>query len=87
MIQIFIRDPPGDPQDSHWRPPRFSLETQNFCFKPPIFIGNLKIFIEDPKYHQLRPKLFVGDSNIFIWDLILFVLNPLETQRFSFENS
>ena len=39
--KIFI----GDIQDSHWRPPRFSLETQILCFKPPIYIGELKIFI------------------------------------------
>ena len=35
---IFI----GDTQD-------FLLETQNFCFKSPIFLGDLKIFIKDPK--------------------------------------
>ena len=67
-LQIFIEDPYifiGYPQDFHWRPPRFSLETlqihsgdlqdfetQNFCFNPPIFIGDLKIFIKDPKYFQ-----------------------------------
>ena len=66
MIQIFIRDPPGDPQDSHWRPPRFSLETQNFCFKPPIFIETQKFSLENPKF-SLEITRFSLETPNFRW--------------------
>ena len=74
-LQIFIEDLYifiGYPQDFHWRPPRFSLETlqihigdlqdfetQNFCFNPPIFIG-----LETLRFSLKTQNIFNKDPNI-----------------------